>query len=224
MGIFSGLELSDLLPGQLVLNPPNEDIAQISDPADFTGNQAGFAIDEANAAQQAGLQAALAEIARQFNITQGNLQPFLDAGTGALGAVQQGSTIEGLDEMIRQILGGDTFQSLIGERTRGVQGQLASSGLRRSGEGISQAADIGSDLALKIESLLFGRSANLAGSGQNAAAGLGAFGQTFGQDTASLLGLSGSINANSILGKNQARQEGTNDILNIIRGIFGGGG
>ena len=197
-----------------------DDLIKLSDPADFTGNQAREDIRSAGDAQSQANQAALAEIIRQFDVTQGNLQPFLDAGTGALGRVEQGSTIGGLGEMLSQILGGDTFQSLIGERTRGVQGQLASSGLRRSGEGISQAADIGSDLALQIEQLLFGRNVNLAGSGQNAAAGLGAFGQTAAQDQASLLGQQGAISANTLLGLSQNRQQSGQNIATGLAAIF----
>ena len=101
-----------------------------------------------------------------------------------------------------------------------MQGQLASSGLRRSGEGISQAADIGSDLALQIEQLLFGRNVNLAGSGQNAAAGLGAFGQTAAQDQASLLGQQGAISANTLLGLSQNRQQSGQNIATGLAAIF----
>lgn len=54
---------------------------------DITGEQAAA---DAAAYGIAANQASQAEIARQFDITQANLQPFLEAGTGALGQYQAG--------------------------------------------------------------------------------------------------------------------------------------
>ena len=51
----------------------------------YAGNQAGKASKSAAKAQERGTEAGIAEQRRQFDITQGNLQPFQEAGVGALG-------------------------------------------------------------------------------------------------------------------------------------------
>jgi len=182
----------------------------------------------AKAAQQAGQiqsDAALAgieELRRQFGITQENFAPFLQAGQGALPFVQQGSTVQGLDQILSEILGSGAFESLIGERTRAVEGQLAAGGLTRSGAGIEAAADIPTDLAFMIEQLLTGRATNLAGSGQNAAGQLGAFSGNTSSGIASLFGQQGAAQASGILGAAQAGQQGNQAGITLLSALLSG--
>lgn len=141
------------------------------------------------AAANAAAELQIKELRRQFDLTQENLAPFIQAGEAQLGALTEGTTVSGLDDRISRILDSGAFSSLIGERQRGIQGQLAAGGLTRSGTAIQQAANIPTDLAFQLENQLTNRSANLVSGGQGTAgtlAGLqtqtsGQIGQTLGQ-------------------------------------------
>lgn len=137
----------------------------------FGGGSAGR--DAANAANRE----------TQFGID--TLMPFLEAGTGQLGALTEGATAGGLDARIAELLGTDTFGALVGERTRAVQGQLSAGGLTRSGTGLESIANIPTELALALESMLTGRSGALAGQGLGAGGGIADLFVQRGQNTAS---------------------------------------
>jgi hypothetical protein len=279
---------------------------------------------DAAAAEIAANEAAQAEIRRQFDITQGNLDPFLQAGTQALPAQQAQATLGGLDDFFNQlfgttsgtttaapqfeqvlnpaftsfndeqarlqelIAGGTTtapdgaggpfggFESigdmgmarrlgisapttstlnaqaqqaqnqlsalggspeqflqqqvqpqfsgggglqqalggLISERQRALQGQLAAGGLTRSGTALEEAAAIPTDLGFQIEQMLSGRTSALAGSGQNAAAQLGAFGADASSSLAGIQQQSGQAISSGILADQQARAQASQNFLN----------
>ena len=158
-------------------------------------------------------QRAIDELRRQFDVTQGNLGPFIEAGTGALPGVIQGSTAGGLDERLAEIFDTDIFGSLVEERQRGVQGQLAAGGLTRSGTAIQEAANVPTSLGLMLEQLLTGRATNLAGSGQNAATGLGAIGAQTSGGIANRFARQGQDAASGILTDQQAEAQQTQQLL-----------
>ena len=132
-------------------------------------------------------QAAVAELRRQFDLTQENVAPFLEAGQRAVPGLEQASTVGGLDQRLREIFNTDIFGSLVGERTRSVNNQLAAGGLTRSGTALLEAARIPTDIGLALEQLLTNRLSNLSGSGQNAALGLGGLGARNAESIAGLL-------------------------------------
>lgn len=188
-------------------------------------------------AAQAEIKAAqlgIDEIRRQFDITQdifattrGQLDPFVEAGVGALGSVQKGGTVQGIEDTIAEIMGGGAFGSLVGERQTALQGQLAAGGLTRSGKALEEAAAIPTDLAFNIENLLFGRQANLVGSGQNAALGLGSLAGQLGSQggaasgsVAALLKGQGVSEGAGILTNAQARSSVLKQGLGIASSIF----
>lgn len=171
-------------------------------------------------AEVEGAQLGIDEIRRQFDQTQQNLDPFVQAGIGALPGLQEGATVGGLDATIADILNTDVFGSLVEERQRGVQGQLAAGGLTRSGTAIQEAANIPTELALQLENLLFGRQGQLAGSGQNAASGLGALGAQASGGVADLLKGQGVSTGAGILTNAQAQASGTSQALGIASKIF----
>lgn len=185
----------------------------------FSGGDAGASAARQSVAQnQAGIQ----EIRRQFGISQANLDPFIQAGQGQLGALEAGATPEGLDAILGQIFGSQNFQNLTGERERAVQGGLAAGGLNRSGFGLQQLANVPTDLGFQIEQLLSGRSQNLAGQGLQAAGNLGGLGAQAGQGAANLFQQSGQdISAGSIT-DSQARAAANANIINTAAGIFFG--
>jgi len=158
---------------------------------------------------------AIAELKRQFEVTQQNVSPFIEAGTGALPGVTQGTTAGGLDERLRQIFDTDIFGSLVEERQRGVQGQLAAGGLTRSGTALQEAARVPTDIGLMLENLLTGRGTNLATSGQNAALGLGGIGGQASGAIANTLISQGQNRASGILTDAQARASGVGNLFSL---------
>lgn len=159
---------------------------------------------EAAAAANAASQRAIGELSRQFNLTREDLAPFLQAGLASLPGLLEGSTAEGLDARLGRVFDTDTFGELADERTRAVQGQLSAGGLTRSGQGLQEIANVPTSLGLGIEGLLTGRLQGLAGTGQNAAAGIGGIGQSNAQSIAQLLAGQGQSTASGILGDAQA--------------------
>ncbi len=137
------------------------------------------------------------------------LSPFAEAGSGQLGALTQGASVSGLDERLGQIFKSETFQNLIGDRTRGVQGQLAAGGLTRSGAGLESIANVGSELGLQLENLLTGRSQSLAGTG------LGA-----GTNIANLFNQQGQNTSSGILSDAQASAAFGGQLAKVAGGIF----
>ena len=137
------------------------------------------------------------------------LDPFLQAGTGQLGALTQGASVGGLDERLRDIFSSDTFGGLFNQRKSAIQGQLSAGGLTRSGTAIEAAANLPSDLGLMIENLLFGRSQNLAGQGLGAAGAVAPIFETLGDNASA-----------GQLGDAQTRSNVGSSILKIASGIF----
>lgn len=187
-----------------------------------SGSKAARAESEANLA-------AIAEQRRQFDTTTGNVQPFLSAGVGALPLVQEGLTAEGLDARLARLMNTNTFGSLVDRRTQAVEGQLASGGLTRSGTAVQEIANIPTELALALENMLTGRATNLAGSGQNAALGLGSLGASSANSISALLSRSGRARSSGILSDSQALSGLIQNSLNAGARIFsdfdfGGGG
>lgn len=162
---------------------------------------------------------AIEELRRQFDLTQQNVSPFIEAGTGALPGVIQGTTAGGLDARLAEIFDTDIFGSLVEERQRGVQGQLAAGGLTRSGTALQEAARIPTDIGLALENLLTGRGTNLATSGQNAALGLGGIGGQASAGIANTLIGQGQNLAGGILTDAQARAAGIQNLFSL--GEFG---
>jgi len=159
-------------------------------------------------------QQAIDELARQFNITQENVDPFISAGTDALGDVIEGTSASGLDARLAEIFNTDIFGSLTEERTRAVQNQLSSGGLTRSGGALLEAARVPTDIGLAIEQLLTSRSTNLAGSGQNAAIGLGSIGAQNATSIANLLSASGVAGSSGLVTDAQADAASSQNLLN----------
>ena len=164
------------------------------DPTGVTGNLFGLGGSDAGAQagqlEAASSRNAIEELRRQFDITQGNIQPFLDVGTQALPGLAQASTTGGLEQRLAELANTDIFRTLSEERTRAVQNQLSAGGQTRSGTGLLEAGRVPTDILLFLEQLTGNRLANLAGSGQNAAIGLGSLGA---QNAGNIAGLTQDI-------------------------------
>jgi len=160
--------------------------------------------DAASAQAAANLQG-IEEIRKQFDIAQTNVDPFIQAGQGALPDVQEGATIEGLGERLNRIFSGEAFGGLIEQRERAGTNLAAAGGNLRSGKGILDAANIPTELGLMLEQILSGRSQQLAGQGLQGGLELGSLGQQAGANVANLFSQTGTARSSGIITDAQAK-------------------
>jgi len=189
---------------------------------DLTGQSAADTIASSTSESLGFQERGLDELVRQFDISQDNLRPFLDVGTGAIEDLQEGSTMGGLDNILARIMGSDTFGTLRDERERSVTGLLGSGGLTRSGAGMEEIADVPTDLALQLEQLLNNRQGNLVNIGQNTAVGAGNLGTQSASGINQALGNMGNTSMQGALGQQQAQAAGTQNLMNLgMLGLIG---
>lgn len=185
-------------------------------PLDPFGKQGAKDAASQAAELQAGASgAAISEQRRQFDAIRAALAPFIQAGTNALPGEVAGASPEGFADRIKALLSpGGVLQPLVDQRMKGVQQQLAAGGLTRSGLALREAANVPTDLAMAIENQLFGRTRDLANSGQNAAVNQGTFGASAGANIGNLLTQQGSALAQGVIGGQQAQAAGTQNLIN----------
>ena len=184
------------------------------------GKGKGAGEDAAALQAQANLQG-INEIKRQFDLTKGDIDPFIQAGQEALPGVQAGSTFEGFGDAITQILSGEgPLKGLIDDRTTAAQSQLAAGGLTRSGTAIRDIANIPAQLGLDIENLLFGRKSNLASGGASSALSLGSLGQGAAANQANLFSQTGSARSSGSLLDAESEAAGVEQIGSIVATVL----
>lgn len=204
--------------------------------------QAGAMVEAARIGERSAAESR-ALLAEQLGLTREGFAPFLATGREALPTLRegirpvQGETLEGLEANLAAILGGDAFQSLLGERQRAAEGALSTAGLTRSGAAVEEMAQIPTDLAFQLENMLFGRGRESEltrfGAAQDLAnLGLSAAAQTGGQTSnltqaitnaisqgaqSQMAGITGPAQARAggLLGGTQAQQQGLQNLLNL---------
>ena len=197
---------------------------------DVTGVEAAQdAANEAAGIQAQGAQAGIAEQRRQFDITQGNLQPFQEAGVSALGQQQ---ALLGLGGQEAQQEAFAAFNESPGQkfmRDRAQKNLLRNSsaiGGLGGGNVRSALVEQGAGFAQQDFNNQFGRLGQIAGQGQNATNSLGQFGAQSAGNIANL-GIAGSqARASGILGGQQAESQFRSDLIGLggtALGAFAGG-
>lgn len=174
------------------------------------------AADRAAQLQFEGTQAGIEEQRRQFDITQGNLLPFQEAGVGALtqqqallglsGVEAQQAAFAGLEESPgQQFLRERQQRALVRNASAigGLGGGNVRTALQEQAVGFAQQ-DIQNQ---------FGRLGQLAGQGQNTAINLGQFGAQAAGNIANLGVAGAEARASGVLGAQQARAQGSQNIL-----------
>jgi len=191
------------------------DLHKVLGPGLLDSGKGGQDAAEAAAnAQASSAGSAIAEQRRQFDAIRAALAPFIQAGTNALPGEVSGASPEGFADRIKALLSpGGALQPLVDQRMKTVQQQLAAGGLTRSGLALREAANVPTDLAMAIENQLFGRTRDLANSGQNAAVNQGAFGASTGANIGNLLTQQGSALAQGVIGGQQAQAAGTQQLI-----------
>lgn len=152
----------------------------------FTGAQGIEAAEQVS-------ELSIEEQRRQFDISQANLRPFLEAGQAQLPTAQDRSTIDGFGGGIAELLQGlqSQFQPQISDLQRNSQFALSGSGQLRSGRAPTAAADIESGVLLPQllsgESEIGRRIQQLISPGNQAGGALGALGVQTGQNISGAL-------------------------------------
>lgn len=152
----------------------------------------------------------IAEQRRQFDITQGNLQPFQDAGTAAIGSQQD---LLGLNGPEAQAAAFAAMENSPGQqflRDRAQKNLLRnSSAIGGLGGGNVRSALVQQGVGFAQQDLQnqFGRLGQLAGQGQSAATSIGQFGQQTAGNIGNSLMAAGNARATGIMNQNQATQQ-----------------
>lgn len=204
-----------------------------ADVGDIWGRQeargAREAEEAASAAQEEQANTALGEYRRQFDVTQENLSPWLEAGTGALSEQQNILGLSGREAQQKSyddysMSPGQEFLRKRGEKAvirqhlaiGGMGGGRVRSALNKQGIGFA-AQDFGQH---------YNRLAGISNTGQQTGQQMGQFGQNYAGNAAQQYGLIGNARASGIYGGQQADARGNQkfrDTLGTIGSFFGGG-
>lgn len=190
----------------------------------------------ASQAQQQSAQAGIDEQRRQFDAVQKLLQPYTEAGTGALTQQQAllGMGAPGAQQQaITALQGSPQFAALQQQGENAILQNASATGGLRGGNVQGALAQFRPALLSSLISQQYERLGGLSSMGQNAAAGVGNAGMATGRNVATLLGQQGQAQAGGILGQQSALTGGVNQAFGAIQGAggfgklfggFGGGG
>lgn len=176
--------------------------------------------------QAAAINNATAVQNQQFQQTQQNEQPFLSAGTDALGSL---STLLGLNGNAAQGTSIDALKSsplFTSQYDTGLDSILQSAsatGGLRGGNTNNSLAQFGSSLLASVLQNQVGNLGGLVTTGQNAAGGLASAGTNFANSTSNLLTQGGNAAASGVLGQTTATTSTINDLTKLLQSVTGGG-
>lgn len=190
-------------------------------------NQAKQAAKGASAAQASAAQAGIGEEQRQFDAIQKLLAPYIQAGTGALGAQQNLIGLGGPEEQrkaLEELQASPQFQALTQQGENAILANASATGGLRGGNVQGALAQFRPAVLSQLIEQRFGQLGSIAGMGQASAAGQAAMGMQQGQNIAGLLGQIGQAQAGGILGQSKATMSGltaASQGLGTIAGILG---
>lgn len=189
-------------------------------------------VGQASQAQQQAAQGGIDEQRRQFDAIQKLLQPYSEAGAGALAQQQAllGMGAPGAQQQaITALQGSPQFQALQQQGENAILQNASATGGLRGGNVQGALAQFRPALLSSLIDQQYSRLGGLTAIGQNAAAGVGNAGMSTGTNIATLLGRQGQAQAGGILGQQGALTGGINQAFGAIQGaggfgkLFGGG-
>jgi len=184
---------------------------------------AGDAAVDAAEIQSDAAMAGVDETRRQFDITQGNLSPFLQAGTSAINSQQDLLGLNGVDAQTAAYgsLTSSPGQQFLQDRAQKnlLRNSSATGGLG-GGNVLSALVEQGVGFAQQDIDNQFGRLGQLAGQGQSAANTIGQFGAQASSDINQSTQAAAESRASGILGNQQAnaaaQQQGFGLVGNVV--------
>jgi hypothetical protein len=168
------------------------------------GLNAGLGIYGANQASDAMSDAsdrAIAEGARQYDTTRNDLMPWLDAGRGALGNLQDPNAFAA----------SPGYEFVRNEGQRDIGNSFSARGGAASGNALRALTEFNSGLASQEYGNFWNRQAGLAGVGQTAGTNLGQFGANTAANAGNAYMNQGIARASGVLGRTNAIQTGLYD-------------
>ncbi len=164
----------------------------------------------AASAQQESTEAGIAEQQRQFDAVQKLLAPYVNAGTGALGAQQNILGLNGAEAQRQAMAGIESspqFASLSQQGENAILANASATGGLRGGNVQGALAQFRPQLLAQLIDQQYGRLGGLSSMGQNAAAGVGNAGMQTGQGISNLLQQQGAAQAGAALASGKANAQ-----------------
>lgn len=160
---------------------------------------------DASRASVKGDAAAIAEQRRQFDLARGDQMPWLQAGTAALGRLQDPAT---------NFTASPGYAFTRAEGTRDIGNSFAARGGALSGNALRGLDAYNTGLASNEYNNWWNQQAGLAGVGQTSAQSLGGLGQNSANNVSNLLSNQGNARASGIVDQTNAVTNGVNDVAN----------
>lgn len=182
------------------------------------------AANTAAGAQSQAAQMGIEEQRRQFEAIQKLLQPYVSAGTGAIGAQQNLIGLGGNDaqqQAIQAIQNSPEYAALSQSGQDAILSNAAATGGLRGGNVQAALGQFQPQLLSGLINQQYSRLGGLSSLGQNAAAGVGNAGMQTGANVANLLGQQGAAQAGAALAGGKAQAGLYGNIAQLI-GQFGG--
>jgi hypothetical protein len=183
-------------------------------------------VGQASQVQQQSAQAGIDEQRRQFDAIQKLLQPYTEAGAGALTQQQAllGMGTPGAQQQaITALQGSPQFQALQQQGENAILQNASATGGLRGGNVQGSLAQFRPALLSSLIDQQYSRLGGLTSIGQNAAAGVGNAGMSTGANVANLLGKQGAAQAGGILGQQSAITKGIGEAFGGIQRAGGFG-
>lgn len=193
----------------------------------YTANKASKATKEASKTQAESADAGIAERRRQFDAIQELMQPYVQAGTGALGAQQNLIGLGGADaqqQAIQAMQESPEFQSLTQQGEDAILANASATGGLRGGNTQAALAQFRPQVLAQMINQQYSRLGGLTSLGQNAAAGVGNAGMATGNSIANLLQQQGAATAGGQIAAGQAAAGYGNALMNGLGTYVGLGG
>lgn len=175
----------------------------------LSGILGGKGAKSAAKAQTQAINAAMAQQSQQFQQTRADNMPFLQAGTGALGATQGLLGLQGNDVQaaaIEALKGSPGFTSLYDTGQDTILQNAAATGGLRGGNTQNSLAQFGSGLLAQVIQQQLGNLGGLVNIGSGTAGTLGTLGQNNSNALSNLFTQKGNAQATGIAGQYGAYQ------------------
>lgn len=192
----------------------------------FTGITGKDASKKAQQAQTQSLDKAMAQQQAQFDTTQANFKPFLQAGQQALGGSLDLLGLNGGNPQsaaIAALKASPEFTALYGTGQDTILQNSAATGGLRGGNTQNSLAQFGSSLLGTVIQNHLSNLGGLVNVGTGSAGQLGQFGQANSSAQSNLLTQSGNVQASGILGRAAIQNKSVNDIDQMLQQLVTGG-
>lgn len=172
-------------------------------------------------------QQGIDEQRRQFDLSRADSMPWLEAGTGALGGIQDLLGLSGGPQQaaaISALRDSPLFNSLYNAGEEAILANASATGGLRGGNIQRSLADFGSDTLSNVIRQQLADLGGLSGVGVGTAQNLGALGSNASANIAGLLQQGGAAQAGGILAQGARDRTAFGDLIGIGSAILGAGG